>query len=74
MEVVAKENKVTILDHDAGRAIEKIVEDPMVIPRSISEDWRPQLIQGLPAAFCGEIDVDIDFCFFMTNFFGRDVI
>ncbi|XP_075483484.1 anthranilate synthase alpha subunit 1, chloroplastic-like [Primulina tabacum] len=53
MEVVAKENKVTILDHDAGRAIEKIVEDPMVIPRNISECWRPQLIQDLPAAFCG---------------------
>ncbi|XP_073125040.1 anthranilate synthase alpha subunit 1, chloroplastic isoform X2 [Henckelia pumila] len=55
MEVVAKENKVTILDHDAGRAIEKInVEDPMLIPRNISEGWKPQLIQDLPAAaFCG---------------------
>ncbi|KAK6145479.1 hypothetical protein DH2020_022299 [Rehmannia glutinosa] len=53
MEVVAKENKVTILDHDAGTIIEKIVEDPMTIPRSISEGWRPQLIQDLPDALCG---------------------
>ncbi|XP_073124746.1 anthranilate synthase alpha subunit 1, chloroplastic-like [Henckelia pumila] len=53
MEVVAKENKVTILDHDAGKVIEKLVEDPMVIPSTISKDWRPQLIQDLPDAFCG---------------------
>ncbi|KAK4489263.1 hypothetical protein RD792_005060 [Penstemon davidsonii] len=53
MEVVAKENKVTILDHYAGKVVEKFVEDPMTIPRSISESWRPQLIQDLPDAFCG---------------------
>ncbi|GFP88093.1 anthranilate synthase alpha subunit 1 chloroplastic [Phtheirospermum japonicum] len=53
MEVVAKENKVTILDHDLGTMVEKIVDDPMTIPRSISEGWRPQLIQDLPEALCG---------------------
>ncbi|XP_073293108.1 anthranilate synthase alpha subunit 1, chloroplastic-like [Primulina huaijiensis] len=53
MEVITKENKVTILDHGTGKVIEKVVEDPMVIPRTISKDWRPQLIQDLPDAFCG---------------------
>ncbi|KAL7108810.1 hypothetical protein ACP275_06G136700 [Erythranthe tilingii] len=53
VEIVAKENKVTILDHGSGKIIEKFVDDPMTIPRSISEGWRPQLIQDLPEAFCG---------------------
>ncbi|XP_051121195.1 anthranilate synthase alpha subunit 1, chloroplastic-like [Andrographis paniculata] len=53
MEIVAKENEVTILDHDSGKTIKKLVEDPMTIPRAISENWRPQLIQDLPDAFCG---------------------
>ncbi|KAL6581193.1 ASTRA complex subunit [Orobanche minor] len=53
IEIVAKENKVTILDHDAGTVTEKLVEDPMTIPRSISQSWRPQLIQDLPDALCG---------------------
>ncbi|KAL0452745.1 UNVERIFIED_CONTAM: Anthranilate synthase alpha subunit, chloroplastic [Sesamum latifolium] len=53
VEVVAKENKVTILDHDSGKIIERLVEDPMTIPKDISEGWRPQLIQDLPDAFCG---------------------
>ncbi|KAK6121895.1 hypothetical protein DH2020_044369 [Rehmannia glutinosa] len=55
----SKENKVTILDHDAGTIIEKIVEDPMTIPRSISEGWRPQLIQDLPDALCDSLPVVI---------------
>ncbi|KAL0359188.1 UNVERIFIED_CONTAM: Anthranilate synthase alpha subunit, chloroplastic [Sesamum angustifolium] len=53
LEVVAKRNKVTILDHDSGKIIEKLVEDPMTIPKDISEGWRPQQIQDLPDAFCG---------------------
>ncbi|XP_051122778.1 anthranilate synthase alpha subunit 1, chloroplastic-like [Andrographis paniculata] len=53
MEVLAKENMVTILDHESGQIIEKLVEDPMTVPRSISEGWTPQLIDELPDAFCG---------------------
>lgn len=53
IEVLAKENKVTILDHSSGKIVEKIVEDPMTVPRSISESWRPQLTEDLPDAFCG---------------------
>ncbi|KAK2634713.1 hypothetical protein Ddye_029505 [Dipteronia dyeriana] len=53
MEIVAKENKVTIMDHEKGTLVEEYVEDPMVIPRRISEEWKPQLIDDLPDAFCG---------------------
>ncbi|XP_014495087.1 anthranilate synthase alpha subunit 1, chloroplastic isoform X1 [Vigna radiata var. radiata] len=53
MEVVAKENKVTIIDHESGNLIEKNVDDPIMIPKKISEDWKPCLIDKLPDAFCG---------------------
>ncbi|RDX65103.1 Anthranilate synthase alpha subunit 1, chloroplastic, partial [Mucuna pruriens] len=53
MEVVAKDNKVTIIDHEFGNLTEKIVDDPMMIPRNISEGWKPYLIDNLPDAFCG---------------------
>ncbi|KAL1544831.1 ASTRA complex subunit [Salvia divinorum] len=56
VEVLAKENQVTILDHISGKIIvEKFVKDPMTIPRSISELWRPQLVEDLPDAFCAYI-------------------
>ncbi|GMI83418.1 anthranilate synthase alpha subunit 1, JASMONATE-INDUCED DEFECTIVE LATERAL ROOT 1 [Hibiscus trionum] len=53
MEIVAKENKVMIMDHEAGHLSEEIVEDPMSIPKRISETWKPQLVDDLPDAFCG---------------------
>ncbi|KAL8462953.1 hypothetical protein ACS0TY_033819 [Phlomoides rotata] len=53
MEIVAKENKVTILDHESGTVTEKMVEDPMTVPRTLSQGWRPQLLEDLPDAFCG---------------------
>ncbi|KAA8539616.1 hypothetical protein F0562_026308 [Nyssa sinensis] len=53
IEIVAKENKVTIVDHRKGSLTEEVVDDPMKIPRSISECWKPQLIDELPDAFCG---------------------
>lgn len=53
MEIVAKENNVTIMDHEEGRLTEEIVEDPMMIPKRISEDWKPQLVDELPNIFCG---------------------
>lgn len=54
MEVVAKDNRVTIIDHEEGRLTEKVVDDPMEIPKSISEGWKPQLLDELPDAFCGK--------------------
>ncbi|XP_031388198.1 anthranilate synthase alpha subunit 2, chloroplastic-like [Punica granatum] len=53
IEIVAKENMVTIMDHSEGRRTEEIVEDPMVVPRRIMEGWKPQRIDELPEAFCG---------------------
>nr|CAD1817715.1 unnamed protein product [Ananas comosus var. bracteatus] len=53
MEIVAKENLVSIMDHEEGRRTEELVEDPMRIPRRIMESWSPQLIDELPDAFCG---------------------
>lgn len=56
MEIVAKENKVIVMDHKNGSLTEEYVEDPMEIPRKISESWNPdpQLVQDLPDAFCGK--------------------
>ncbi|GAB4859964.1 Allatostatins [Cleaved into: Allatostatin-1 [Ancistrocladus abbreviatus] len=53
IEIVARENLVTVMDHDAGRRTEEFVEDPMVVPRRIMEKWKPQLIEELPEVFCG---------------------
>ncbi|XAR65919.1 Anthranilate synthase [Bertholletia excelsa] len=53
MEIVVKENKVAIMDHDVKCLTEKFVDDPMVIPRTISESWRPQFVDDLPDTFCG---------------------
>ncbi|KAG6681164.1 anthranilate synthase alpha subunit 2, chloroplastic [Carya illinoinensis] len=53
IEIVAKENMVTIMDHEEGTRTEEIVDDPMTVPQRIMEGWRPQLIDELPEAFCG---------------------
>ncbi|XVE99729.1 hypothetical protein REPUB_Repub03eG0225900 [Reevesia pubescens] len=53
VEVVAKENKLMVMDHEEGCLTEEVVEDPMLIPRRISEAWKPQLIDDHPDAFCG---------------------
>lgn len=55
MEVVAKENMVTVIDHEAGNRTEEFVPDPMQIPRKIMEGWKPQFIDELPDIFCGMI-------------------
>ncbi|KAK4784608.1 hypothetical protein SAY86_018976 [Trapa natans] len=51
--IAAKANKVTIVDHEEGRKSEDVVDDPMTIPRRMSEKWKPVLIDELPEAFCG---------------------
>ncbi|XP_022752654.1 anthranilate synthase alpha subunit 2, chloroplastic-like isoform X2 [Durio zibethinus] len=53
IEIVAKENMVTIMNHEEGRRIEEIVEDPMTVPRRIMEGWEPQRVDELPEVFCG---------------------
>lgn len=59
MEIVAKENKVTIMDHEHGHLTEEIVDDPLVIPGRISQGWRPYLTDELPDAFCGKSSVKL---------------
>ncbi|KAI3695818.1 hypothetical protein L1987_78820 [Smallanthus sonchifolius] len=53
IEIIAKENNVTIVDHKKGSFVEKVVDDPMEIPTSISDGWEPQLVDDLPDTFCG---------------------
>ncbi|MED6191874.1 ASTRA complex subunit [Stylosanthes scabra] len=53
MEVVAKENNVTIMDHELGKLTRETVDDPMTIPRRLSQGWKPCLNNELPDAFCG---------------------
>ncbi|XP_022133462.1 anthranilate synthase alpha subunit 1, chloroplastic-like [Momordica charantia] len=53
MEVVAKENKVTILDHKKGRLTQEFVDDPFMVPIKISEQWKPKSVGGIPDTFCG---------------------
>ncbi|CDP09175.1 unnamed protein product [Coffea canephora] len=53
MEIVAKENMVTVMDHRRGQRVEQFEEDPMIVPRRIMEKWKPQRIEELPEAFCG---------------------
>ena len=58
MEIVAKENMVTVMDHHEGKKTEEFVEDPMSVPRKIMEQWKPQLMDELPDVFCGKGDFD----------------
>ncbi|GAB2234004.1 hypothetical protein Drorol1_Dr00003239 [Drosera rotundifolia] len=53
MEIVAKENSVTVMDHYEGQKTEEVVDDPMTVPRRIMEKWKPQLVDELPDVFCG---------------------
>lgn len=53
IEIVAKENMVTIMDHEQGQRTEEFVKDPMLVPQRIMDGWKPQLVDELPEAFCG---------------------
>ncbi|KAG6488969.1 anthranilate synthase alpha subunit 1, chloroplastic-like [Zingiber officinale] len=53
MEIVVRENMVSVMDHEEGRMTEEIVDDPMEIPKRIMEGWSPQTIDELPDSFCG---------------------
>lgn len=55
MEIVAKANHVTVMDHEMKSRREHFVPDPMRIPRTIMEQWNPQIADGLPDAFSGTL-------------------
>lgn len=55
MEIVSKENMVSIVDRVLGLRTEEFVDDPMVIPQRIMEGWSPQFMDELPDVFCGNL-------------------
>ena len=65
MEIVAKENWVTVLDHEDGQRKEEFVDDPMTVPRKIMERWNPQSTDDLPDAFCGTLNFHLAILKFM---------
>lgn len=54
MEIIARENLVTVINHREGWRTEELSEDPLIIPRRITEKWTPQFIDELPQVFCGK--------------------
>lgn len=53
MEIVVKENFVTMLDHLNGQRSEEFVADPTLVPQRIIEKWMPKLDDHLPQVFSG---------------------
>ncbi|XP_020689174.1 anthranilate synthase alpha subunit 1, chloroplastic-like isoform X2 [Dendrobium catenatum] len=53
MEIISKENMVSIVDRMQGLRTEEFVDDPMIIPRRIMEGWSPLFMEELPDVFCG---------------------
>ncbi|KAF9599238.1 hypothetical protein IFM89_036364 [Coptis chinensis] len=53
MEILAKENRVTIMNNEDGQKTEEFVDDPLIIPQRIMERWIPSQIDELPDFFCG---------------------
>ncbi|KAG0571817.1 hypothetical protein KC19_VG045300 [Ceratodon purpureus] len=53
MEIIAKEDCITILNHEKGTREEKISDDPMNEPAEIASKWEPVKIDSLPDVFCG---------------------
>jgi hypothetical protein len=59
MEIVAKANQVTVMDHEKKSKKEHDVSDPMTIAREVMEQWNPQITDDLPDAFCGKVSVPL---------------
>ncbi|CAM6085585.1 unnamed protein product [Calypogeia fissa] len=53
MEIIAKEDSLTVLNHEEGSREERVVEDPMSAPEEITSKWKPVKVEGLPDVFCG---------------------
>ncbi len=51
---MAKENQITVLDHEEGTWVEKTSEDPLGEPSKIASNWQPVPIDGLLDMLCGE--------------------
>lgn len=53
MEVIARGNDVTVLDHAAGTRTHTKEADPLSVPEARSREWRPVRVEGLPEVFTG---------------------
>ena len=54
IEIIAKHDQITILNHKSGTRVEKTSEDPMSEPGKIAANWQPAPVEGLPEnVFCG---------------------
>ncbi|KAJ9511440.1 hypothetical protein QJQ45_029898 [Haematococcus lacustris] len=53
LEVVATQNQVVVLDHERGSRQVSTEADPMQVPEALSRNWRPALLEGVPAVFTG---------------------
>jgi anthranilate synthase component 1 len=53
MEVLARGNAVTIIDHNTKQRQAREEHDPMEVVVQLSSQWRPALPDGLPTVFTG---------------------
>ncbi|GFR49083.1 hypothetical protein Agub_g11111 [Astrephomene gubernaculifera] len=53
LEVVATREQVVLLDHVAGTRTVSSMQDPMQLPESLSRNWRPARVEGIPDVFTG---------------------
>lgn len=53
IEIVAKKNLVTVMNHRDGLRTKEFVEDPLMVPQRITESWVPGCLDELPQVFCG---------------------
>ncbi|KXZ54537.1 hypothetical protein GPECTOR_4g602 [Gonium pectorale] len=53
LEVVATRDSVVLLDHDKGSRTVSSMQDPMQLPESLSRNWRPARVEGIPDVFTG---------------------
>ncbi|CAL5228808.1 g12007 [Coccomyxa viridis] len=53
MEVVARENSVTVIDHHTRQRTITQETDPMEVAVALSKEWKPASVEGLPNVFTG---------------------
>jgi anthranilate synthase component 1 len=45
--------QVTVLNHKSGSRVVSTESDPMEVPVQLSRNWRPAVVDGVPAVFTG---------------------
>eukprot|EP01025_Chloroclados_australasicus_P055525 TRINITY_DN6745_c0_g2_i3.p1 TRINITY_DN6745_c0_g2~~TRINITY_DN6745_c0_g2_i3.p1 ORF type:complete len:611 (+),score=77.88 TRINITY_DN6745_c0_g2_i3:52-1833(+) len=53
MEVLAKGNNVTIINHQTGTRQQSVEDDPLLIPKQLASNWTPVVPNEIPQQFCG---------------------